>query len=131
MSNTGLIIGVSREIFEMELKKVTENIKKTNFKSSQEAFDATLENFFINNEDAHRSDYNKNSCLIIKAYEDKNQISLDDAKFNKEDFAKFVKKCKNYPQDGEWFSVKIALALKNMAKMLRYEDVKLFVMNYS
>ena len=131
MLNTGLIIGVSRDLFEIELKKVTENTKKTKFKSPQEAFDATLEHFFVNNEHAHRSDYNENSCLVIKAYEEENQLSLDVAKFKKEDFAEFVKKCKNYPQDGEWFSIKIALAFKNMAKALKFEDVKLFVMNYS
>ena len=131
MLNTGLIIGVNRDLFEIELKKVTENTKKTKFKSSHEAFEATLDHFFVNYEDIHRSDYNQNSCLVIKAYENENQLDLDVAKFKKEDFSEFVKKCKNYPQDGEWFSSKIALAFKNMAKMLKYEDVKLFVMNYS
>lgn len=131
MLNTGLIVGVKREFFEEELKKVTLNIKKTQFKNSAEAFETTLEHFFEKHGADHRSDVNSNSCIIIKDFDDSNQLEVESVKFRREDFAEFVKKCKNYPHDSDWFSIKIALAFKNMAKIIKFEDVRLFVMNYS
>lgn len=131
MLNTGIVVGLKREFFEEELKKVTLNIKKTQFKNSAEAFEATLEHFFEKHGEAHRSDFNSNSCIVIKSFDENNQLGMENVKFNREDFAEFVKKCKNYPYDNDWFSIKIALAFKNMAKIIKFEDVKLFIMNYS
>lgn len=131
MLNTGLVIGVKREFFEDQLKKVTLNVKKTQFKNSVEAFEATLEHFFEKHNEDHRSDFNSNSCIVIKAFDENNQLAVENVKFKREDFAEFVKKCKNYPHDTDWLSIRVALAFKNMAKIIKFEDVKLFVMNYS
>lgn len=131
MFNTGLIFGVTRDYFEIELKKATENIKKTKFKNSEEAFEAAIDYFFMNYPLEQRSDSNHNSCMVIKAYEASNKLDMNEVKLKREDFAEYIKQCKHKKSGGQWLENKISLAFKNMAKNIKFEDVKVFVMNYS
>lgn len=132
MLNTAIVIGVSREFFECELKSLTkERLKDSVFESAQEAYDSALDYFFINHEDSHRSDSNSNSCIVIKKIEEKNKLALDEIKFSNSDFQKFLLECNNIGKSTDWFSQVISQAFKNLAQKIKFTDVRLFLMNYS
>lgn len=132
MLNTAIVIGVSREIFECELKSLTQkNLKNSEFDCPQEAYESALDYFFINHEDAHRSDSNHNSCIVIKKIEEKNKLALDEIRFTNSDFQKFLLDCNNIGKNTNWFSQIISEAFKNLAQKIKFTDVRIFVMNYS
>ena len=132
MLNTAVIIGLDRHLFENELKTLVEKtFSLTSFKNKQEAYEASLDYFFINHEDLHRSDSNSNSCLVIKKIENKNQLQFNEIDLTKNEFNKFIDFCKNFPQQDNWVSKNISKAFLNLADKIKFNDVKLFLMNYS
>lgn len=132
MLNTAIVIGISREFFEYELKLLTQTeFKNSKFKNAQEAYDSSLDYFFMNYENLHRSDSNSNSCIVIKEMEEKNKFNIDEVQFTKTDFKTFLLECNNFTNDTSWFSKIISQAFKNLAQKVTFPDVKIFVMNYS